>query len=105
MMRPYEAFMAMAGVGARKAASEESADPARYLRENGRGIAGNTAQSVLYGLMSTPRGAGPISLVGSGAGGFIDGLLFKPVVDGSAYLIGKGLGALTRSRASDKEAL
>ena len=47
--------------------------------------------NVAFGLLSNPRGAGPVSLFGQSAGGVLDGFLFKPVVDGGIDLVGKGL--------------
>jgi hypothetical protein len=80
-MTPYQAYMVKAAeLGLETYAEDHKHDALRSIGNN-----------IAYGLLSNPRGSGPISILGSSAGGVVDGLLFKPVVNATADLIGKGL--------------
>jgi len=70
-----------------------------HLNEHKGDIAKATTSNVLYGLLSNPRGNGPVSLTGASVGGVIDGLLFKPTVDAGIGLVGKGLRAASRLKS------
>lgn len=88
---PYAIF-----VDAFKSAGEEGLSG--YLSRNKGELAEHATTNVIYGLLSNPRGGGPVSLVGASAGGVIDGLLFKPMFDGAAHVIGKGLALADRNQ-------
>jgi len=100
MSRPYDAFMAHM-----KRAADEEASLAAYFQRSKGELAHNATSNVLYGLLSNPRGGGPVSVMGASAGGVIDGLLFKPMVDATAHAIGKGLALVDRNRSPKPDAL
>lgn len=66
----------------------------RYVNEHKGDMGRAAANNILYGMLSNPRGNGPVSLTGASVGGVIDGMLFKPVVDAGIGLVGKGLRAV-----------
>lgn len=65
----------------------------KYIGDHKGDMARAAGNNVLYGLLSNPRGNGPVSLTGASVGGVIDGMLFKPIVDAGIGLVGRGLRA------------
>jgi hypothetical protein len=95
-MRPYEAYWlhksaSEQGQDWRQVAREHLSDAHAYWDKNKPAMLRSTANNLMFGLLTSPRGAGPVSLVGSSSGGVIDGMLFKPITDGAIHLVGTGL--------------
>lgn len=96
-MRPYEAYWLhkqASGVdweNARQQARTHLHDAHEYWQKNKPAMLRSTANNLMFGLLTSPRGAGPVSLVGSSTGGVIDGMLFRPLTDGAIHLVGTGL--------------
>lgn len=64
-----------------------------YLNTHKKEMAQHSANNVVYGLMSNPRGLGSSSVFGASAGGVLDGILMRPVADTALHIADKGLHA------------